>query len=270
MSFEVPGAGALDDVPCRYGTSRLLVRGPERSLDEPYVAFLGSSDTYGKFIDRPFPALAEDKLGVPCINLGCVNAGVDAILQDDEIMRIAGAAECAVVQAPEAQNLSNRFYRVHPRRNDRFLEATPLLAAIYDEVDFTDFHFNKHMLFTLYTLSPRRFEAVRLELQDAWVARMRLMLRQLGGRAVVLWLRHDDESGPLGPDPLMVTAEMLAQLKSDSLNVLEIPVSAAGQTGEMSQMRFGSLEAPAAELAIGPGSHRSIAVDVATVLGPLI
>lgn len=266
MSYEVPGAGALENVPCRYGDSRLMVRGPQRPLDAPYVAFLGSSDTYGKFVDRPFPALAEIALGLPCVNLGCLNAGVDAFAQDAEIMRIAAAAKGVVVQVSGAQNLSNRFYRVHPRRNDRFLEATPLLDAIYPEVDFTDFHFNKHMLYTLYTLSPRRFDALRQELQAVWVARMRLVLRQCGSRAVVLWLRYCDETGPLGADPLMVTRDMLEQLKPDVGKILEIPVTAAGRCGDMPQMRFGAMQAPAAELAIGPTAHAQIAERVVEAL----
>ncbi len=267
MSFEVPGAVALDDAPCRYGESRLLVRGPQRSLEAPYVAFLGSSDTYGKFVDRPFPALAETALGLPCVNLGCVNAGVDAFAQDPEIMRIATAAKRVVVQVSGAQNLSNRFYRVHPRRNDRFLQATPMLAAIYGEVDFTDFHFNKHMLFTLHTLSSRRFEAIRRELQTVWVARMRRMLRRLGGDAVVLWLRKGGDDGPLGPDPLMVTRGMVDCLRPDAAAILDLPVTAAGPAGDLPRMRFGPLQAPAAERAIGPGSHARIAAQVVAALG---
>ncbi len=34
-----------------------------------------------------------------------------------------------------AQNLSNRFYAVHPRRNDRFLRASTLMKTIFREVD---------------------------------------------------------------------------------------------------------------------------------------
>ena len=69
---------ALDYRPCRYGSSRLLFRGPKKTPKDPYVAFLGGSETYGKFVTSPFPDLTGPDLGVSHINLGCHNAGLDA------------------------------------------------------------------------------------------------------------------------------------------------------------------------------------------------
>lgn len=230
------------------------------------MAILGSSDTYGRFIDRPFPALIESALELPCINLGCANAGVDAFLNDDDLMEISAGAEVTVVQVMGAQNLTNRYYRVHPRRNDRFLAATPMLSAIYPEVDFTDFHFNKHMLITLHALSAERFAAVRRELQSIWVARMRLLLRKTGQKTLLLWLRYRNAKGPLGADPWMVTREMLAQLEPDVGGILEVPVTLAGPAGETPDMHFGPLQAPAAEQAIGPVTHSEIARQLGQAL----
>ena len=48
------GAGALDYFPCRYGASRAVFRGPERDLSRPYVALLGGSATFGKYVATPF------------------------------------------------------------------------------------------------------------------------------------------------------------------------------------------------------------------------
>ena len=75
-----------------------------------------------------------------------------------------------VVQVMGAQNLTNRFYTVHPRRNDRFLRAAPDLQALYPEVDFTEFHFTRHLLRTLRWSSADRFEVVAEELRAVWVA----------------------------------------------------------------------------------------------------
>ena len=54
-----------------------------------------------------------------------------------------------MIQVSGAQNLSNRFHAVHPRRNDRFLRASTLLKTIYRDVDFTEFNFTRHLLTTL-------------------------------------------------------------------------------------------------------------------------
>ena len=265
MSFEVPSAHALDVGPCRYGDSRLLVRGPQRDLDQPFVAALGSSDTYGKFVDQPFAARIETALGMPCVNFGCVNAGVDAFLNDDVILGIAGAAKAVIVQVMGAQNLSNRFYRVHPRRNDRFLEPTVLLTKIYPEVDFTEFHFNKHMLQFLRAKSADRFDVIQQELQAAWVGRMKLFLKAIKAPVLLAWLRHDASETvepDFGADPLFVTRAMLDQIENEIGGLAEIRVQTARQTGDLYDMKFGPLEAPVAEQSIGQGMHAKIAETI--------
>lgn len=264
MSYELPGAGAPDAVTCRYGVSKLRFRGPCRDLSAPYLACIGGSETYGRFVSAPYPTLLEARMGEACVNLGSVNSGLDALLHDPELSRIATGAEACILQLPAAHNLSNRLYRVHPRRNDRFLQASPMLTQLYREVDFTDFHFNKHMLGQLHAVSPDRFATVQAELQQAWSARMRSLIEAFGGRVVLLWLRYmhmrpDDPSEALGTEPLMVTPEMVAALASSSLSTVEVRVQMAGQSDELDDMIFGMLQEPAAEHMIGPATHRLIA-----------
>lgn len=264
MSFELKGANALGEVPCRYGTSKLVFRGPPRELDSPYFTFLGGSETYGKFVPAPFASLIEQAVGRPCVNLGCGDAGLDTFLQDPEIMKIAAGSEFAVVQVMEAQNLSNKFYRVHPRRNDRFLEPSALLARIFGEVDFTEFNFNRHLLRTLWRISPARFSCVREELQTRWLARMQVLLAQLKRKPVLLWLRYMDDAGQdanggLDAKPALVTREMLDQLAGDIHDLIEVDVAPAEKTGDIASMVFAPLQAPAAAQMIGPTAHVRIA-----------
>lgn len=271
MSFELPGAGVPEDLLCRYGTSRLMCRGPRRTLKEPYVAFLGGSETFGRFVDQPFVAQVEQALERPCINLGSANAGLDAYAQDPELLRIAATARISVVQVMGAQNLSNRYYRVHPRRNDRFLAPSPLLQSIYGEIDFTEFHFNKHLLNTLKSQSARRFQVVSTELQEIWLARMRLLLGFLPQKPVLLWLRYPkDEKSPLGPEPLLITPSMLDRLGPEISGIVEVPVERVGNSEGLDNMRFGPLQAPAASNMIGPATHRLIARRVAAALRALL
>ena len=55
----------------------------------------------------------------------------------------------------------NRFYAVHPRRNDRFLRPSAKIEALFPEIDFTEFSFNRHMLSALESVSADRFGQVR-------------------------------------------------------------------------------------------------------------
>ena len=153
-----PGLG---HAPCRYGTSRLLFRGPRRALDGRHLAFVGGTETFGKFMAEPYPALVEGLLGEACVNFGQVNASVDAFAQDPVVGGACRDAVLTVMEVTGAQNMSNRFYTVHPRRNDRFVRAASVLRAIYPEVDFADFCFTRHMLTHLHALSPVRFAIVR-------------------------------------------------------------------------------------------------------------
>ncbi|MFD0859161.1 DUF6473 family protein [Roseovarius aquimarinus] len=263
MAFEKLGATPLDYMPCRYGTSKLLFRGPARDPRGRYVAFLGGTETYGKFIRRPFPALVEERCGLPCINLGWPNAGLDVLLHDSAILPAASGAALAVVQVPGAQNLSNRYFTVHPRRNDRFVKPSVLLRAIYPEVDFTEFHFTRHMLGHLADLSPERFAPVRRELQQAWRARMRLLLTRIDAPVLLLWLAPQaaplraDLPGP-GAAPAFVTRAMLEAPGGACVRLVELAYGEAALGGR--GMAFSPFEAQAAAELPGPGVH-ALAAD---------
>ena len=266
MSFERASRSALDYQVCRYGVSRLLFRGPKQALDGPYVAFLGGSETFGRCVAEPFPALVEAATGTACLNLGQVNAGVDAFVGDPEVPRLMSGARLSVLQVLGAANMSNRFYRVHPRRNDRFLDASRTLSSIYGDVDFTDFSFNRHMLRSLRERSPERFALVEDELRRAWVVRMRLLLRGVTGPAMLLWLQVRT-GDPLGEDPLMVTPEMVEEVADMVCDVVEVAVQAAGPADDMDGMVVGQTEWPAAAQLIGPGAHARIAEAVKDRVG---
>ncbi|WP_222434984.1 DUF6473 family protein [Phaeobacter marinintestinus] len=268
MTFQVTGTGAPGDAACTYGTSKLLFRGPKRSLDQPYIAFLGGSETFGRFVDRPFASLIESRLGRTCVNLGSTNGGLDTILRDVEVMRIAAAASMVVLQLPGVQGQSNRYYRVHPRRNDRFLQATSHLRRLYPEVDFTRFHFVRHLLVALCDIDPARFRTVSDDLQARWVRRMQGMFTKFQGRVHLLWLQYQTGAGDgaLDDEPLLVTRAMLESVSKTAMGVVTLPVQAAIQTGDMSEMRFGDLQQPIAENMIGPDTHRRIAERLAEVL----
>ncbi len=98
MAFQYTGESALDYFPCRYGKSKLLFRGPRRRLDVPFVAAVGGTETYGKFVAQPWPELLERKLGMQVVNFGYLNAGVDVFLHEPQIIEASEAAQLTVVQ----------------------------------------------------------------------------------------------------------------------------------------------------------------------------
>ena len=89
MTYMNMGRGSLDYFPCRYGEGKTMFRGPKRKAEGDYIAFLGGTETFGKFVARPFPRIVEEQTGQPALNLGMAHAGPDAYLADDTLLRIA-------------------------------------------------------------------------------------------------------------------------------------------------------------------------------------
>ena len=129
----------------------------------------------------------EDRIGCCAVNLGVENAGLDAYLNDAGALSTAANAQLAIIQVSCSYNCSNRFYTVHPRRNDRFLKASSALKSLYPEMDFTEIHFTRHLLARLQSISPERFESVAQEACMAWQSRMRHLIGQMNGKVILLW-----------------------------------------------------------------------------------
>lgn len=275
MAYAFPGAGTLDYAPCSYGASRLHFRGPKCDVTEPYVACLGGTETYGKFIPVPFPELLEDMIEVQVANLGCINAGPEAFLRDKEILALAGGARACVVQVTGAQNLTNRYYAVHPRRNDRFTSPSPLLRKLFRQVDFTEFSFTRHLLHVLQRHSADRFEVLAEELRAAWVLRMQALLQALPCPTVLLWLAEGPPPAPgrranLSVEPMLIDAEMIAAVRPLATTYVEMIPSAAAREKGAEGMAFGPMDAPAAASLPGPAVHYELARRLTPVLQRLL
>ncbi|WP_066818083.1 DUF6473 family protein [Frigidibacter mobilis] len=274
MSFENPGAGALDYGPCRYGKSKLLFRGPRRKLEGSYIAALGGSETYGKFVQHPWPDQLERNLGLPVVNFGYPNAGPDVFINEHALIDAAGQARATIIQLTSAQNLSNRFYAVHPRRNDRFLRASVLMKTLFREVDFAEFHFTGHMLTVLKAVSPDKFDLVEQELKAAWVARMKLLLERIEGKTVLLWLTDHRSDGP-APDPLgaaphLVDQDMVATIRPFATDLVRVDPAPMARDAGIEGMVFAPLDELAARQMAGPEIHAQVAMELRPVLQRLI
>jgi Domain of unknown function (DUF6473) len=269
MAFQMPGAGALDYAPCHYGVSKLVFRGPARSVAGRYVAVLGSTETFGKYVAQPFAEHLEIALGLPVVNLGVANAGPEVFLADEEVGRLAENAGAVVVQIMGAQNQSNCFYSVHPRRNDRVLGVTTDLRALFPEVDFTEFHFTRHLLQSLSAVSRERFGLIVAALQERWTTQMMALMARLGPKTVLLWTGTQaplaDASAQIGPRyPAFVDRSMVTCVAQRAARFIELspPVERPSPDDLMHNL---AVEAGMP----GPRAHRSIAERLLPVLRDL-
>ncbi|SES04012.1 hypothetical protein SAMN04490244_10511 [Tranquillimonas rosea] len=260
-----PVAGSeLEYFPCRYGASKLVFRGPQKRLQGDYVVVLGGTETYGRFVEDPYPELLEEATGCEMVNLGYPNAGIDVFLSDETVIAAAKGARLVILQVPGALNLSNRFYTVHARRNDRFLRATPMLQAVFPEVDFTEFNFTRHLVGALAARAPERFALIRDELRKVWVARMNLLSATIDRKVLLAWIgtRRADEPAEALDDggPAFVTRRMIDRLRGRIVDMVEVPFRPVEPSEDMV---YGEAERGAARLLPGADTHRRLAEALA-------
>lgn len=70
----------------RFGRSNQVFRGPKPSLKKPYVAFIGGSEPFGKFVSVPFPKQVQRNISQTCVNWGTPGAGPGFFLKDPIIL----------------------------------------------------------------------------------------------------------------------------------------------------------------------------------------
>jgi len=275
MAFERLGLRPLDYRPVRYPGVRLSFRGPARDLQRGYVACMGGTETYGTFVERPWPALLEAAGGPACLNLGVPNAGPDLWLAPGGPLPLAQGARAVVLQIPCGMNLSNPFYAVHPRRNDRFLRAAPPLERLYPEVDFTEFHFTRHMMRHLHARSSERFSRMRAAVQAAWVQRMVALLGRITSPVILLWLsNHAPGSGSEGSDidadPAFVSRAMLDAIAPHAQAMVVAVISGTARAQGTRGMRFDLMQEGVAAALPGPLAHREVAEALRPALAGFI
>lgn len=259
---------------CHYGDHRTAFRGPKADLDRPHIVCLGGADTFGRQVSIPFPALLRDAIGMETVNLGVPNAGMDLWLKEAGFLDIAAQAQAVVLQIPGVQNMSNRYYMVHPRRNDRFLRASDVLMDMYPDIDFTEFHFNRHMLEKLHAAGSDRFARVKSELQTAWVARMKHLISLMRAPVVLLWLAphslDDWMPDDLRMDPLFVTRQMVDELDGFAAHLVEVTLPLVSFTGQRDGLLVQALGTGIGDNVLGQSRHHLIADQIAKGLPDLL
>ncbi len=274
MSYDRMGAGALDYKPCRYGGSKLVFRGPKQTLGDNYCVALGGMETFGKFVERPYPDLLQGMTGQQVVNLGCMHAGPEVFSSDPEIMAICERASSTIVQLSGVQHISNRFYRVHPRHNDRIIAVTKLLYSVFQDMDFSDVHYTGHLLTKLKKLAPVRFELVKKELQAEWVNQMKTLIAGIGQNVVLLWLSNHElpqlsDAGQTLEEPLFLNRNMLKQLTDLGPKLVEIVATQDEIHAGVDRMVFDQLEESAARQMLGPIAHQDAARQLGAIIWPL-
>ncbi len=187
MTYQKPDRAFIDYQVYKWGQLDQIYRGPQPDLSRPYVACIGAAQTFGRYAKRPFPAILGDKLGMTVANLGTGGAGPGFFLRDPVALEAASGAEVCVVQVMSARSISNRLFKVKPKRNARIMAVSKALEDLFPHVDFDTFTYAHNMLNQISEADPEQFVEVEAELKKAWVARTRSLLQAITTRKVLFW-----------------------------------------------------------------------------------
>jgi hypothetical protein len=84
-------------------------RGPPADTSKPYLAFLGSAQTFGRFCERPFPSLLGSRLKLGVLNLSVGGAG-PRHFQAPAYLDLVNGAEAVIVQILSGRSASNSLF----------------------------------------------------------------------------------------------------------------------------------------------------------------
>ncbi|QIE54663.1 hypothetical protein G5B40_03930 [Pikeienuella piscinae] len=193
--YQKPDQALIDYKGYKWGRLNQVYRGPKPDLSRPYIACIGAAQTFGRYVERPFPALLAEELDIQVANFGAASAGPGFFLRDAAVIEAASSAELCVIQVMSARSLSNRLFKVQLSRNAQIEAVSKSLEALFPHIDFETFTYAHNMLNQIAEEDPDKFVAVEAELKAAWVARTRVLLQSIQTRRVLFWFseRETDE-----------------------------------------------------------------------------
>lgn len=192
---------------------RLAFRGPGTDLRQSnLLTFIGAAQTFGRFVDRPFPEMFRPFSKLPVANLGVSGAGPERYLNDPFLRDVLSRSRYVFIQAMSGRSVSAGVFKVGgnngvsifqegARKGEQHLaqDAYRILRVEYGEDQYR--------------------EQIRL-VQEAWVERYVDLVETAGGRACLIWIseRAIDsdlvvDRSPVGVFPHFVDAGCVAEVQ---------------------------------------------------------
>jgi len=188
--------------------SPLVIRGPALSGREKdgYFACVGAAQTFGRFCEKPYPTLLQERLGLPALNLGRGGAGPAFFLRSaDALFDHINRSRFAVVQVMSGRSAGSSLFRSDGLGfYHRISDGTPLSAddafrALLREGDRSLLH------------------RVVQETRSSWTDSFRELLRRIEVPTVVLWFSVRAPHYPEGQGSLAEVFGEFPQLVNHSM-----------------------------------------------------
>lgn len=206
------------------GTSH-LIRGPVPDLARgDHVTCLGAAQTFGCFVEKPFPTLLGEALGRPVLNLGFGGTGPGFFLDHPELIETANRGALTVVQVLSGRVQPNMFFqgrglaRVKLRRTGRNVHPHVAWGDIAE--GFYAWRRLPAPLKPLIQGAARAPLALAIaQSRRGWIGAYRELFRQLATPTILLWFsrrtpEYDRRPRPtealMGEYPQLVSRDWVA------------------------------------------------------------
>jgi hypothetical protein len=219
-----------DSAICDYKYAQLLgtetlIRGPiPEDLSGGFIAYLGAAQTFGRFVEHPYPSLLQQQLGVPALNLGHGGGKPEFYLRSKGLLEIINRAKCAVIQVMSARGSPNRF-----------LKPTSYLHNVMTIADGIPARKNPVFVDGAYRtllkeIAPEKLREAIVETRANWLVEMRKLLDRISVPKLLFWFsvrdpayveKFGDLDALLGAYPHLVTEAMITALRRSTQGYVE-------------------------------------------------
>lgn len=160
----------MDYNPVRWTDKGVRFRGSTATtMKEDYGVFIGAGQTFGRFVEDPFPDIVSRAIGIPSINLGMGGAGPGRYLNPDLKEIINGSRFC-VVQVMSGRSSANDLFDAKTGENFYGLDKGDLGRAGFAR------KIAQHLI---TTNDEEEIRYYRHELRRAWLSEMWQLVRSI-------------------------------------------------------------------------------------------
>jgi MoaA/NifB/PqqE/SkfB family radical SAM enzyme len=193
---------------------------PGGKIPKDFVSCIGAAQTFGRFVEHPYPALLQQKIAeLPVLNLGLPGAGPAAYLLSPSIIELVNNGNSAIIQIFSGRSASNRHFKSSGFSNGKRISDGADISALNAFIE----------IYQNYTLD--QIKDIVEETTVNWLADFKVLLEQIRVPKILLWFSvkappqtHNLESREslLGSFPHLVTQELLTDLTPYAQKYVEV------------------------------------------------
>lgn len=224
---------------------KMPLRGPapDELRKGEYIVCVGAAQTFGCYVEEPYPYLLQKELNIPVLNLGVSGAGPSFFKDREAWLKLMNNAKFAIVQVMSGRSASNSMFKSQGRA---------MLTRVSDQREIASGFAWEEII---KNSSSEQIDFLVQETRKNWEHDMNTLLNKIEVPKILLWFskrkpnyleEHNDVYKLLGEFPQLVNDAMLESVKPSADYYVEA-ISSKGMpqrlysrfTGEKTSIREG-------------------------------